>query len=613
MRGRSERRKGGDRVSQTGARRTRRIRAAIAATIGAALCLAGTGCQLKAEKPFDPVALQNQYRDRAMENTPRRLTPLPKELDRQFLERREGPAPARVTTGGPTTQQSLGPAVRMKLRDLIHLAAANSLDVKVAGYQPAIEEARVVEAEGRFDPVVFSQLNLANQTILSASPQNAQFPSGNNTTEFETLQFTAGIRQQLANGAQFQHQNQMQRLWRFSGLRDFNGNPTPRTRDRFYENDLQLQITQPLVQNFGTEVNQARIIVARYNQRISLLDWRLQLEQTLAEIEQAYWELVQAERDLRIQEALFEETVRTSVVLQGRVNVDVNKVILSQSDAALRLREASLPELRQRVRTLSNEIKVRVNDPELPVTSGIVILPDDDPIETPIMFDLAEQIETALKHRAELAQQELRIQNAAVVHRAAKNNLLPRLDLVMSMGSKGGGDNWQKAMKGSYVDWLFREYSIGLQFEIPLGNREARGIEKRTMLQRLQSIDQYRLLIERISSEVKTSHDQVISGWERIALSRKARLSARNALDAIIEERDVGQQPLSPDFVNRLLNQQEVLAQAAREEIRALSDYNVAISALERAKGTILKYDNVIMQEEPMVTGGLRVLAGPAR
>ena len=127
-----------------------------------------------------------------------------------------------------------------------------------------------------------------------------------------------------------------------------------------------------------------------------------------------------------------------------------------------------------------------------------------------------------------------RIQNAAVVHRAARNNLLPRLDLVASMGSKGGGDNWQKAVKGSYVDWLFREYSIGLQFEVPLGNREARGIEKRTMLQRLQSIDQYRLLIERVSNEVKDAHDQVITGWDRIVVARKARLSSRYALDAIV-------------------------------------------------------------------------------
>jgi outer membrane protein TolC len=584
------------------------------ALVSSLLCVWVIGCAFKQEKPFDPVALQNMYRDRAAENAAPRMSALPKELDTQFLVKREGPA-TRVSTGAPTTQKSLGPVVRISLRDLIHLAALNSLDVKVAGYQPAIDEARVLEAEGRFDPVLFAQSQLSNQTVLTPSPQNIGVTS-NSQTSFETFSGQFGVRQNLPNGAQVQLQYNLTRTWRFIQTTTFNdrGHPTNNTdSSRFYESELQLQVTQPLLQNFGSEVNRARIVVARYNQRISLLDWRLQLEKTLAEIEQAYWELVQAELDLKYQEELFDATVRTSVVLQQRFGQDVTRVQLSQADAALRLREASLWELRQRVRNLSNEIKRRVNDPELPVTSDIVILPDDGPIETPIMFDLGEQIETALKNRAELAQQELRITNATVVYRAAKNNELPKLDFVASTGVKGAGDSWQIAVERSLEDWKIREYSVGIQFEVPIGNREAKGITKRTMLQRQQAIDQYRALVEEVANDVKNAHDQVVYGWERIAAGRKARLAARNALDAILQERDIGQQPLTPEFVNRLLNQQEILTQAQREEARALTDYNIAIATLERAKGTLLRYDNVIMQEDPMVTQGRQVLASPIK
>jgi outer membrane protein TolC len=582
--------------------------------LSALVCVSVAGCLLKEEKPFDPVALQNMYRDRAAENAAPRMSALPRELDKTFLVKREGPA-THVPTGAPTTQTSLGPVVRISLRDLIHLAALNSLEVKVAGYQPAIDEARVLEAEGRFDPVLFADTQLSNQTILTPSPQNIGV-TANSQSSFETFSGDFGVRQNLENGAQVQLKYTLQRTWRFIQTTTLNaeGHPNNNTdKSRFYESDLQFQVTQPLLQNFGTEVNRARIIVARYNQRISLLDWRLELERTLSEIEQAYWELVQAEHDLKFQEELFDATVQTSVLLQRRFGQDVTRVQLSQADAALRLREASLWELRQRVRNLSNEIKRRVNDPELPVTSAIVILPDDPPIETPIMFDLGEQIETALKNRAELAQQELRITSASVVHRAAKNNELPKLDLVASTGVKGAGDSWQIALDRQIVDWKIREYSIGLQFEIPIGNREARGITKRTALQRQQAIDQYRALVEQVSNEVKNAHDQVYFGWQRIASGRNARLAAQNALDALIQERDVGQTPLTPEFVNRLLNQQEINTQAQREEIRALTDYNVAIAALERAKGTLLRYDNVIMQEDPMVGQGRRVLASPAK
>jgi hypothetical protein len=92
-------------------------------------------------------------------------------------------------------------------------------------------------------------------------------------------------------------------------------------------------------------------------------------------------------------------------------------------------------------------------------------------------------------------------------------------------------------------------------------------------------------------------------------VNRQYLYSAEAALAAIQQEQDVGNVPLTPDFVNRKLNQQEILAQARRENARALTDYNVAISALERAKGTILKYDNVLMQEEPQVAGNVRRVA----
>jgi len=151
------------------------------------------------------------------------------------------------------------------------------------------------------------------------------------------------------------------------------------------------------------------------------------------------------------------------------------------------------------------------------------------------------------------------------------------------------------------------EYAIGLQLNVPLGNREARAILQRTGLQRMQAIYQYKDLIEQVTSEVKTAHDNVYSAWERLGTARQSLFAAQAALDAIQQEQDVGNAALTPDFVNRKLNAQEVLAQARREDARAATDYNTAISALERAKGTILKYDNVVMAEEPLVAEGVRV------
>jgi len=50
--------------------------------------------------------------------------------------------------------------------------------------------------------------------------------------------------------------------------------------------------------------------------------------------------------------------------------------------------------------------------------------------------------------------------------------------------------------------------------------------------------------------------------------------------------------------VQLMLARQEVLAQTERQEAAAISNYNIAISRLELSKGTLLRYNNVLIEEE---------------
>lgn len=82
-----------------------------------------------------------------------------------------------------------------------------------------------------------------------------------------------------------------------------------------YFNELKLQLTQPLLRDFGTDVNNARIVINKNNQHISLLDFREKLEDTLTKLEQNYWQLVQAQAEVDIQQELLENTVKTADTL----------------------------------------------------------------------------------------------------------------------------------------------------------------------------------------------------------------------------------------------------------------------------------------------------------
>lgn len=571
--------------------------------IGILLTLAAilSGCGMTEIKPFDPVAMQRPYREAAANNVTPVLGHMPTALDKTNLLPLQGPADQNKPEPLPTYDQTIGPVVRMSLRDLVQLAAANSLQVRVANYQAAIDQARVIEAEARFDPSFFSNFNFATQYSLTPSPQNTQARPATKQF-FETTTLEAGFKQNLPNGAQVQLKYSATRTF----FRDDLGLASTTPTTPFFESDLSLQVTQPLLQNAGVEVNEARIVVARNTQRVSMLDARIQLEKTLGEVEDAYWQLVQAETELQIQQDLYNQSVDTAQTLRRRLNQDVSRDTIAQANSSLQARKAGLVEARNKLKGLSNALKRRVNDPSLNSASAPVILPEDKFIDSPIAFDLVEQIETGLMNRAELAQQRIRIDSATVVYKAAQNNLLPSLNLVGSIGTKGADKLFGSALNNQFIDFSAREYAIGFQFEVPLGNREARAIKQRTMFQRQQAIDQYQDLIEQVCQEVKDAHDTVYDGWERMRSTRQSLYAAEEWLAAIVQQQDVGGKVLDPDFINRKLAAQEGVAQARREFARAEADYNVGISTLEKAKGTLLKYDNVIMKQEPVFSMSVR-------
>jgi len=77
---------------------------------------------------------------------------------------------------------------------------------------------------------------------------------------------------------------------------------------------------------------------------------------------------------------------------------------------------------------------------------------------------------------------------------------------------------------------------------------------------------------------------------------------AGDYMDSLNQQRDIGGIRLDSEFVQLLLNAEEQFAQAERDEALALNNYNVSIARLEQAKGTLLRYDNVVLEEEKFIT-----------
>jgi outer membrane protein TolC len=560
------------------------------------IALAVAGCGPQRIEPFNPHQLQHDERALSQHVPMLPIRPLPTTLESP-VEDESGAATTGASTHRskypPATGPAIGstePTVRIPLREIIHRAVANNLDVKVAGYQPAIDETRVTEAEARFDPTFFSNVQYSDQTTLAPNENNLNITAGQPIT-FQSWSSQIGVRQDLQSGGRVELRYEPAVTHRsIAG--------TPELVDPFYTSNLTLQLTQPLLRDFGAGVNAARITIARNNQRISVMDFREQLEKTLSDLEKSYWQLVEAMGEVRIDEDLLKRTVDTADLLNKRKGNDVTRVQISQASSAVERRRVILIRARSRVRDLSDQIKQLMNDPEYPVSGPTLILPADTPLQDQIQFNREDQIATGLENRLELGQQQLRVDSAGIAALVAKNNLLPQLNLVGSVGVQGLDDTFGSSVSSQFGDEGQVSYSIGLQLEIPIGNRAARAIWRRAQLQREQAIVQYRSVIEKIAFDVDTAIREVEVTWLEMVGTRQGRFAAYDALDAIFQ-REAANEALTPEFVNRKLNLQEEYAQAQQLEVQAIANYNIALSRLEQSKGTLLRYNNVLMEEAP--------------
>ncbi len=561
------------------------MRVNISAIAMAAALSVLAGCANEPNERFDPRALGNKERAAAPDYKPDgALRPLPTTLQSQFLpENRNNPnAPKEPPASTPLAPEAK--IVRLPLREITQRAVANNRTVRVSGYQPAIEETRVTEAEARFDPEFFAG------ATYEARRRNSEF-GGFSNDNYDQWRFETGLRQLLPSGGQLEFG------YRPNTTNYLTAGTTGSVSVENWTTELGLQLTQPLLRDFGIAVNRARIVINQNNQRISLLDFRRDLEEMLRNVEEVYWRLVQARENVRIQEELLKRTIDFADIVSQRGKQDTTMEQISTSISRVEAARAELIRNRQRVADLSDQLKNLMNDPDFPVAGGTLILPADQPLLSPVEFDFADAINTGLLNRFELGQQQLRVDSATIALDVAKNNKLPQLNLVASIGLQGLGEDYfdshDPIWDGENISW-----SLGLQFVQKLGNREAVSIFRRAQLQRMQAIAQYEQLIDQVTTDIKTAQREVEASWQSIGQTRAARFAAGKALETLQTLRINGQ-PLTPDFVERELARQQDVAQAERAEADAIAAYNIAISRFEAAKGTLLRYNNVMMEELP--------------
>ncbi len=479
------------------------------------------------------------------------------------------------------------PMVGMTLKRALQLAVQNNLSVQGARIVPSVSDTLVTQAQAAFDAVFFGEWAFSELDTVRPPAVGTGVEATFGSTQERISGLSTGVRKRLTTGGQI------------SATSEFNynrRNPPFFTQNPYWDSNVALSITQPLLRGFGEDVNRSEILLAQSAKRQSVEDFRTQLLTTLVDTEAAYWNLVFAQQRLLIQMKLLERTIDDRNKLRDRLEFDVTRVRITEANSFVEIRRSEVIRARQQVRVASDALKQLVNAPELSVAGEELIKPLDWPADAPVKFSLLDAVATALRERPDLRRALLQIQDASIRQRVADNLRLPRVDASATVRFNGVDSN----LGGAYdvtTDGDFIDYILGVQFEVPIGNRGPEALYEQRKIERRGFVIAYRNQAQVAVVEVKNALRDLITAYELIGASRAARLAAADSLRAIEAQEDAGV-ALTPEFLLDLkLSTQQRLADTETQEIRALADYNTAIANFYRVLGTLLEYNGFDFQE----------------
>ncbi len=513
--------------------------------------------------------------------------------------------------GGPSSYRGeapeFGPGLRgvaatvapLTLDEATALAIRGDTGVRAVRLEPPIAQAELIAAEAAFDWTLFASAERSFTDQEQPVPVVGMTPVGTGLSRSDAFSASAGFRKLLTTNGTLE----------LSTSLDIFNNATPgftRIPDPARTASFDLLYNQPLLRNFGPAVALADVRLAENATAQALERARDGYFTTITNVQASYWNLHQARQRLLIVERLLARGIETRDALRGRYGFDVTDAELADASARVESRRADLIRAQQAVRDASDELKRLINDPSRGLLDERVIEPTDEPLTVAIRYDLVEAVAGAIARRPDTRRALLRIKDQLVLEGVARNATLPRLDAFLRVGLVGlegeTDEAYEEALESDFVNSAF-----GLEFEYPIGNREAEARRRAARLRTLQSAIDYRDAVRRAITDVKVSLRTLETSYRLIQQTRVARIAATENLRALqVEEETI--RGLTPDFLNLKLNRQEALAQAEIAEAQARADYARAAAEAARALGLTLEQSGFTVDPALLDADAMRLL-----
>ncbi|HTR36585.1 MAG TPA: TolC family protein [Bryobacteraceae bacterium] len=385
------------------------------------------------------------------------------------------------------------------------------------------------------------------------------------------------------------------------------------TVNPYTSGDLDLQITQNLLQGFGSAVNGRNIRVQRNNVKVSRLQFEQQVVVTVSAALNLYWDLVSFNADVRARE----QEVRTAeqLLADNKRQVQIGalaEIEVTRAEAQLYSSQQDLvvaqTNLRQQETILKNALcrdgisAAGLENVHIVPLDQIPVPPSDK------LRPVPELVNEALAERPEIQQSRLNIQSNEMNLVGIKNSLKPSLQVFAELTNNGltgeltalgAGAPGADYLAGGYANLLaqifrrnFPNYSAGVSLNIPLRNRAAQSDYATSELELRQNQLNLRKNVNQVTVDVQNA----VIGLQQARVRYEAASKARELQEQTLAG-DQRRYALGATTFFQVIQDQRDLATSQSSEVQSMANYTHARIALDQALGETLEVNHVSLDE----------------
>jgi outer membrane protein len=492
-------------------------------------------------------------------------------------------------------------------------AGTNGLVSSTLGLGPAITS---------FDPVLTGTLQEDHSSQTATNIFQGTFPGTSVVQNTGTVNFAYNQEFHWGMNLQVGFNNQRQ------------------TTDSFFSSlspslnsSFKATLTQPILQGFGFPATTRFIRIAKNNRELTDVAFRLQIVDSVDQIENIYWDLVYAYENARVQNESLAFAQKTLSDTKKQVEIGSLapiEVVRAQSTVAQdqQLVTQAQTNLQLEQLLMKNALTRTLKDPTLATAEVIPISTMDIPAEEPVV-PTEDLINEALRDRAELVESRIDLNSRDISNKAVRSALLPTLNLYAYYSGIGIGGNQNPLSVCGYpstlrlqqffgcasntipndpetlfpttpigptlnqlVDSTNPDKGVGLSLNIPIRNRAAQATQIRSELEYRQAEMRQQQIENQVGIEVRNAQYAVQQNRASVDSAKAALELARQSLDAEQKKYQFG-----TSTTTLVLQYQSQLATAESTLVNATVAYEKSRIELDRATGTLLDHNGISVDD----------------